>query len=160
MRRELVVLEDDLDGGRADETVRYALDGVNYEIDLSEKNASKLRTALQDYLAASRRLGRVGIAPRRTHSVNPSAAHRAIAQSNRDQNRAVREWALKMGYEVADRGRVPERYTEEYQKCGGLVTKEPTPPPKDTPPTKTVPAQVTGAANGAKKTTGKSRAKR
>src|SRR5947209_18197460 len=60
-RREVVVLEDDLDGGKADETVKFALDGVQYEIDLSEKNATKLRNAFADYVSHSRRVGRGGV---------------------------------------------------------------------------------------------------
>ncbi len=42
-RRDVVILEDDLEGGPADETVKFALDGVQYEIDLSQKNAARLR---------------------------------------------------------------------------------------------------------------------
>jgi hypothetical protein len=42
-QRVTVELEDDLDGGPADETLRFGLDGTDYEIDLSKKNASKFR---------------------------------------------------------------------------------------------------------------------
>ena len=45
-KRTVVVLEDDLDGGPADETVTFALDGVSYEIDLSSSNAGRLRESL------------------------------------------------------------------------------------------------------------------
>ena len=52
-----IVLEDDYDGGKADETVRFGLDGAMYEIDLSDKNADKLRKALSPFLEAARRTG-------------------------------------------------------------------------------------------------------
>ena len=52
-----IVLEDDIDGGEAVETVLFGLDGVGYEIDLSDKNASKLRDVMAKYIAASRRSG-------------------------------------------------------------------------------------------------------
>jgi len=54
-------ITDDIDGTEARTTVRFALDGVDYEIDLSEANAKALREALQPYVAA----GRVVRRPRR-----------------------------------------------------------------------------------------------
>ena len=42
-----IILEDDIDGGEANETVRFGLDGGQYEIDLSSANATKLRDALR-----------------------------------------------------------------------------------------------------------------
>src|SRR5919199_5694831 len=54
-------LVDDLDGGDADETVKFALDGIQYEIDLSEKNATKLREILAPYVAAGSRVARGGV---------------------------------------------------------------------------------------------------
>ena len=52
-----VTLVDDLDGGQADETVEFALDGVSYQIDLSNENASELRDALSSYVSSARRAG-------------------------------------------------------------------------------------------------------
>lgn len=141
MKREIVVLEDDIDGGTADETIEYALDGTRYEIDLSAKNASKLRASLADFLSHSRRLGKgtKWTAPSQRGIPRHGASPMAVAQSNRDQNMAVREWAKKMGYDVSDRGRVPQKYVDEYHACGGIVTKKPE-------PVKTVvPAQANGA---------------
>ena len=94
-RREIVVLEDDLDGGKADETVKFALDGVQYEIDLSEKNATKLRNAFADYISHSRRVGRGGVV------VGGRAAARArgSAAAEREQNKA-----RSREPEVLDRG--------------------------------------------------------
>src|SRR3954447_6228048 len=99
----ITVLTDDLDGGNADRTVEFGLDGVTYTIDLSEKNAGKLRKALDPYLAVASRIGRSAansrIAARRTIAA-PSPA-------NRDQNQAIREWAARNGYQVSERGRIP-----------------------------------------------------
>ncbi|MBO3736022.1 histone-like nucleoid-structuring protein Lsr2 [Actinoplanes flavus] len=106
----ITVLTDDLDGGEADRTVEFGLDGVNYTIDLSEKNAGKLRKALEPFLSAATRLGRNGS--------TPATARRAVAavssRSSRDQNQAIREWANKNGYPVSERGRIPSNVVEAY----------------------------------------------
>src|SRR3954449_857575 len=102
MAKQIVtLLTDDLDGSEADSTVEFGLDGVNYTIDLSDKNASKLRKVLEPYLAVAARVGRGTTA--RIPTRNASTPSR----SNRDQNRAIREWANKNGYEVSERGRIP-----------------------------------------------------
>ena len=105
----ITVLTDDLDGSDADRTLEFGLDGVNYTIDLSEKNAGKLRKALDPYLTAASRVGR--------SSVGRTAARGAAAsppRSNRDQNQAIREWAKKNGYEVSERGRIPSSIVEAF----------------------------------------------
>ena len=109
-KQVITLLTDDLDGGEADRTVEFGLDGVNYTIDLSEKNAGKLRKALDPYLAVATRAGRGGGDGR--------AARRSPAPStgraSRDQNQAIREWATKNGYEVSERGRIPSSIVEAY----------------------------------------------
>jgi hypothetical protein len=114
-RREIVVLEDDLDGGKADETVKFALDGVQYEIDLSDKNASKLRGAFADYIASGRRVGRGGVV------VGGRAAARArgSAAADREQNKAIRAWAKRKGRNISDRGRIPQEIVDEYNADAG-----------------------------------------
>jgi hypothetical protein len=109
MAKQIVtVLTDDLDGGDADRTIEFGFDGVNYTIDLSEKNAGKLRKALDPYLAAASRIGRTG-----GNGRIPSRAA-APARSNREQNQAIREWAVKNGYEVSERGRIPSSIVEAF----------------------------------------------
>jgi hypothetical protein len=105
----ITVLTDDLDGGDADRTVEFGLDGVNYTVDLSEKNAGKLRKALDPYLAVASRVGRAGGSGRIASRV---AA--APSRANRDQNQAIREWAAKNGYEVSERGRIPASIVEAF----------------------------------------------
>ena len=106
----ITLLTDDLDGGEADRTVEFGLDGVNYTIDLSEKNAGKLRKALEPFLSAATRLGRNGSAPTATRRTAPAATSR----SSRDQNQAIREWANKNGHNVSERGRIPSHVVEAY----------------------------------------------
>jgi nucleoid-associated protein Lsr2 len=108
-KQVITVLTDDLDGGGADRTIEFGLDGVNYTIDLSEKNAGKLRKVLDPYLTVASRLGRTG-ANGRTASRVAAAPSRA----NRDQNQAIREWATKNGYEVSERGRIPASIVEAF----------------------------------------------
>jgi hypothetical protein len=106
----ITLLTDDLDGGEADRTVEFGLDGVNYTIDLSEKNAGKLRKALEPFLSAATRLGRSGVTP----NVARRAAPAASSRTSRDQNQAIREWANKNGYPVSERGRIPSNVVEAY----------------------------------------------
>jgi hypothetical protein len=108
-KQVITVLTDDLDGGDADRTLEFGLDGVNYTIDLSEKNAGKFRKALDPYLAVASRVGRT--------ATNGRIASRATAvpsRANRDQNQAIREWATKNGYKVSDRGRIPASVVEAF----------------------------------------------
>jgi hypothetical protein len=109
-KQVITLLTDDIDGGEADRTVEFGLDGVNYTIDLSEKNAGKLRKALDPFLSSATRVGRSAVvspAARRTAAVSTGRA-------SRDQNQAIREWANKNGYEVSERGRIPSHIVEAY----------------------------------------------
>ena len=90
-----IVLEDDLDGSPATETVSFGLDGKTYEIDLNDKNAGKLRDALAQYVGAARAVGGSGRGPPSSSTnLGPSA-------------REVRDWARSNGHKVPDRGRIP-----------------------------------------------------
>jgi hypothetical protein len=102
-----VRLLDDLDGGPAEETVKFALDGTEYEIDLSNKHALDLRKALDSYLSAARRIGRMTSGSRR-------GAGRSSAE-NRERNQAIRDWAKAQGLEVSDRGRISQDLVEQYE---------------------------------------------
>ena len=108
-KQVITLLTDDIDGGEADRTVEFGLDGVNYTIDLSEKNAGKLRKALDPYLSAATRVGRSS-----TASPVRRAAPASTGRASRDQNQAIREWANKNGFEVSERGRIPSHIVEAY----------------------------------------------
>lgn len=101
-----VTLVDDLDGGPADEQVQFSVDGRSYEIDLSSKNAEKLRKSLAPYVSAARRGSGRG-ASGSSSSNGSSASERAV-------NRAVREWAVAQGMKISERGRIPSSVLEAY----------------------------------------------
>ena len=103
-----VSLVDDLSGSQADETVSFGLDGKSYEIDLSSKNADKLRGALADYVAAARKPG-----GGRKASASSAARRPAV---DREQNQAIREWARGKGMKVNDRGRIPSEVVDAYHQ--------------------------------------------
>jgi nucleoid-associated protein Lsr2 len=101
-QRVHIVLEDDIDGGTAEETVTFALDGTTYEIDLSQANAAKLRDLLAPYVSAARRsTGRGTRKSRGRSSGGPNPSE-------------IREWARAHGHTVSDRGRVPAHVREKY----------------------------------------------
>lgn len=104
-----VVLVDDLDGSEAGETVVFGLDGTTYEIDLSEKNAKKLRDSVALYVASARRTGgRRGAA---------RTAGRAPSTATSTDTASVRTWAKSKGYEVSDRGRISADILDAYKKA-------------------------------------------
>ena len=99
-----VVLEDDLDGGTAEETVVFGLDGTSYEIDLNKKNAAKLRDALAPWVAAGRRTGG-----------SRGGGRRGRGRASRgSQAGDVRTWARANGYQVSERGRISAEIQAAY----------------------------------------------
>ena len=104
-----VELTDDTNGKTADETVTFGLDGREFEIDLTSKNAAALRKAFATYVQHGRRVG-----GRRPRGASPKAAG-----SNGTDTRAVREWASKNGHTVSDRGRIPNHVLEAYKAAQG-----------------------------------------
>jgi hypothetical protein len=113
-KQVVTLLTDDLDGSKADRSVEFGLDGVNYTIDLSERNAGKLRKALEPYLSAGTRVGRGGVDRRGAARGRGSAAG---GRTSREQNQAIREWAGKTGYEVSERGRIPTSVVEAFEQA-------------------------------------------
>ncbi|MFC8230468.1 Lsr2 family protein [Streptomyces sp. NPDC057287] len=106
-----VLLVDDLDGGEADETVTFALDGKTYEIDLTTSNADKLRGLLEPYAKSGRRTGGRAATGR-------GKGRAAVAGGNKD-TAEIRRWARENGHNVNDRGRVPAEIREAYEKANG-----------------------------------------
>lgn len=103
-RRVQVVLEDDIDGGQAAETVSFALDGRAYEIDLNEANAQALREALAPWVGAARRAGS------RTAEVRPRSTGRRSGGDTAD----IRRWAAENGIPVSSRGRISADLRARY----------------------------------------------
>ncbi|MEV4495952.1 nucleoid-associated protein Lsr2 [Micromonospora arborensis] len=112
VRKVITVLTDDLDGGKADRTVEFSLDGVAYTIDVSDENAGVLRKTLDPYINAGRRIGRGPVDSVRSvrRPGRPTGAG-----MDREQNRAIREWAVKNGYKISERGRIPVEVVEAYK---------------------------------------------
>lgn len=104
-RRVVEILEDDIDGGDAVETVQFGLDGANYEIDLNEDNAAALREAFSGYVGNARKV--------RTRAKASTSAGRSI------DSKLIRAWALEAGYEVSARGRIPASVVEAYYAANG-----------------------------------------
>jgi nucleoid-associated protein Lsr2 len=109
-QKHIVQLIDDLDQSVAEETVSFALDGTNYEIDLSAENAAKFRDTLAEYVANARRASRGGGGTRM-----PSAPRRARpARGDREQTQAIREWARSNGHKIGEKGRIPAHILDAY----------------------------------------------
>lgn len=99
------ILIDDLDGGEANETVTFAIDGVSYEIDLSDGNAKKLREALSPFVSGARRADPPTTRRRRS-------TQRAMS---REKSAEIRQWAKAHGLPVSERGRIASSVVEQYE---------------------------------------------
>lgn len=95
-----IVLVDDLDGSEADETLTFGLDGITYEIDLSDSNATALREALAGYVGHARKVS--------------GGARRGRKAAGSSNTKNVREWAKAQGMEVSERGRVSAEIQRAY----------------------------------------------
>lgn len=100
-QRVNVILVDDIDGSDAEETVRFSVDGVSYEIDLTNAHAEELRAALSLYVGHARKVG-----GRRTKAQRSSGDATTAAD--------IRAWARENGWDVPERGRVSEQVREAY----------------------------------------------
>ncbi|MER7283766.1 Lsr2 family protein [Dactylosporangium sp. NPDC000244] len=115
-KRVVEELVDDLDGGRADTSVTFGMDGAHYTIDLTSANAERLRAALAPYVAAAAKIGRISHAGRgRTTTRVPvrSAADEAA------RNQAIRTWAREHELAVSDRGRLRQDLIVRFEAAGG-----------------------------------------
>ena len=101
-----IILVDDLDGGSADENVKFGLDGANYEIDLSAANAAELRSSLERFITAARKAS--GGRPQRAKAPAAGRGHDSVQ---------IRQWARDNGYTVNSRGRIQAEIQEAYQKA-------------------------------------------
>ena len=118
-RTTIVQLTDDIDGSEAAETVRFAVDGRTYEIDLSTKHAESLRHSLAQFVAAARRAGRIDASTGRGQG-RPGRPPGADSS-------AVRAWARKNGVPVSPRGRIPEAVVAQYTSAQQAPAAQPAP---------------------------------
>jgi hypothetical protein len=104
MAREVrVQLIDDLSGEDADGTVRFSIDGVDYEIDLTADHASELRGVLEKYVAHARRLRGA-----------PDRRGARTAPAGREETQKIRDWAKAHGYNPSARGRISQDIKKAY----------------------------------------------
>ncbi|MCZ0981794.1 Lsr2 family protein [Streptomyces diastatochromogenes] len=101
-----VLLIDDLEGGEADETVAFGLDGKPYEIDLTAANAAKLRGILEPYTEAGRKT---------SGRPKSATAKRTKVAAN---SGTIRAWARSNGWpDLGNRGRVPAVVRDAFEKA-------------------------------------------
>ncbi|MFJ2112316.1 Lsr2 family protein [Streptomyces sp. NPDC087850] len=109
-QRVVVTVLDDVDGSEAAENLKFSLDGVAYEIDLSSKNAARLRKALGPWVTAARKDKGATAAGKR--------GSRAIKAAGGPATSEIREWAKAHGYtDLKTRGRVPAEIRKAYEKA-------------------------------------------
>ncbi|MFI5802986.1 Lsr2 family protein [Streptomyces sp. NPDC051561] len=106
-----ILLIDDIDGGEANETVTFSLDGKAFEIDLTTANAEKLRGLLDPYTKNGRRTGGKQVASRVTRGSSKAST------GGGSDTAAIRQWAKKHGHNVNERGRIPAAIQEAYKKA-------------------------------------------
>jgi len=108
--RTTVTVVDDLDGndiGPNGRTIAFSFDGVDYQIDLGEKNVTKFEKAIGPFVDAATRVG-----GRRTRGKT------AAVRSGRDsESQAIREWARSNGFDVSDRGRISVSVLEAWNEA-------------------------------------------
>jgi hypothetical protein len=98
-----VVLEDDIEGGPAEETLRFGLDGREYEIDLNSRNAAAFRQQIAPFIEHARRAGSRQLQrPVRT-------------TASRERSADIRAWAKDNGIAVSERGRIPASVIQQYE---------------------------------------------
>ncbi|QWF84637.1 histone-like nucleoid-structuring protein Lsr2 [Amycolatopsis sp. CA-230715] len=122
-----VEMVDDIDGSEASQTVPFSLDGVSYEIDLSEDNAVNLREELAPYVAAARRIGGRKSGPSASRSSDPA---------RRERNREIRAWAQDNGYDLAERGRLASEVIEAFEAAQREAAEESAKPARKRAPRK------------------------
>ena len=110
-----VLLVDDIDGGTADETVTFGLDGVTYEIDLTSGHASELRDAFAQWVGHARKVG--------GRTAAKSTAARGRRSSSSDAQ-AIREWAKEHGHHVSERGRISAEVKAAYDASHRHISHE------------------------------------
>ncbi|GLZ43178.1 Lsr2 family protein [Actinokineospora sp. NBRC 105648] len=123
-QKTIVQLYDDLDGSTSDDirVVEFSLDGVQYEIDLTEANAERLREELADFVAAARRTG-----GRIKRAAGPASAKPAGEGRSKEQTKAIRDWARQNGHDISERGRIPSAVVDAFETAHTEPEPEPAP---------------------------------
>ncbi|BBE21315.1 Lsr2 family protein [Arthrobacter sp. MN05-02] len=114
-QRVQVELVDDLNGEEAQETVRFGIDGTDYEIDLTAENAEKLRSTLSEYVDK----GRKSTTGRRSHGGQggQKASSPSPSKSKREETQKIRQWAQDNGHNPSSRGRITQTIIDAYNQA-------------------------------------------
>jgi hypothetical protein len=128
----LVEMIDDVDGETATQTVPFSLDGVLYEIDLSDENATNLRDELARFIAAAQRTG--------GRKVRPITGQSALSGRDPERSRRIRDWAQHSGYELSTRGRLSVEILQAFEAAHSAPT-----------PTKPAPSDEAAATTARKR---------
>lgn len=114
MQRTVIELISDISGEEASETVTFGFEGVEYEIDLTDAEASGLREALQPFAGAGRRVGGRRTT-RNTAGSRAAGSGSAGGAAGREERAAIRAWANQQGLPVPERGRIPATTVLAFQ---------------------------------------------
>ncbi len=117
-QKVFTVLQDDLDGGRAAETISFGLDGASYQIDLSARHAARLRRELEPFIAAGRRVGGRSTRARAATASTSAGVGAARGVATPADPAAVRAWAAANRVTVSPRGRIPSAVIEQFRAAG------------------------------------------
>lgn len=104
VKRTKLIVSDDIDGSPAHETINFALNGEEFEIDLTREHAAELEAMFGVWIARARHIK----GTRRHESVVPGTP------------RAMREWANSRGIHCPAKGRIPATVKEQYLAEYGL----------------------------------------
>jgi Lsr2 len=110
-----VKVVDDLDPSDATGTVAFGFDGRDYEIDLSEDNAARLRESLASFIAAARKSGGSAGAGGRRGPKMPASSPARPQPLDREQTAAIRAWARQNGHQVSNRGRISKAVVDAFE---------------------------------------------
>lgn len=107
-----------MDGSDAATTLEFSLDGVAYAIDLSEDNAERLRTCLEPYIGAARKIGRRRV--RTNWLLEQPQFEQPPFERQQSHHQRAREWLRMNGHKVGDRGRLPQELLQTYELAEGV----------------------------------------
>ena len=103
---------DDIDGSPAERTFTFAVDGTNYEIDLSTENIAEFKSAIGGFIESARKVKGGSSDARRTRSIGADGG-----RQSREQTQAVREWARQHGHNISNRGRIPSSIQQAFDQA-------------------------------------------
>ena len=120
-----VVVTDDFDGTPGATTVRFGLDGTEYEIDLKSEHEERLRNFLDAYVGVARK-----VTPSRRGTIRRPSSERTAGS----KSATIREWAAANGYQIGARGRIPQEVKDAYHAAQGGAAPAPAQPEPEPAP--------------------------